>query len=48
LGQVDRGRRPGGSVPEPGADEEQSLGGERKVHPSLERAVGPSGTSCDH
>ncbi|TKS92431.1 Guanine nucleotide-binding protein G(I)/G(S)/G(O) subunit gamma-13 [Collichthys lucidus] len=28
--------RPRGSLPQPGADEEQPVGGERKVHPSLE------------
>lgn len=36
LGEMDRGRRPRGSLPQPGADEEQPVGGERKVHPSLE------------
>lgn len=48
LGKVDRGCRPGGSFPEPRADEEQPLGGERKVRPPLEKAVEPSETSCDH
>lgn len=48
---MDRGRRPGGSFPEPGADEEQPLGGERKVRPPLERALGdllqsPTWPSC--
>lgn len=41
LGQVDRGRRPRGSLPEPGVDEEQPMGGERKVHPPLEETIGP-------
>ncbi|KAL7378826.1 hypothetical protein ABVT39_019451 [Epinephelus coioides] len=36
FGKVDRGRRPRGPLPEPGADEEQPVGGEREVHPSLE------------
>lgn len=36
LGEVDRGRRPRGPLSEPGADEEQPVGGEREVHPPLE------------
>lgn len=32
---MDRGRRSRGSLLEPGADEEQSVGGERKMHPPL-------------
>lgn len=44
FGEVDRGRRPRGSLPEPGADEEQSVGGEGKVHPSLEEADHPATT----
>lgn len=35
LGEVDRRRRPGGSLSEPRADEEQPVGGEGKVHPSV-------------
>lgn len=35
-GEVDRGRRPRGPLSEPGADEEQPVGGEREVHPPLE------------
>lgn len=41
---MDRGRRPRGSLPEPGADEEQPMGGERKVHPSLEETNHPATT----
>lgn len=44
LGKVDRGRRPRGSLSEPGADEEQPVGGERKVHPSLEETNQPATT----
>ena len=44
FGEVDRGWRPRGSLPKPGADEEQPVGGERKVHPSLEEAVHPAKT----
>lgn len=42
FGKVDRGRRPRGSLPEPGADEEQPLGGERKMHPALEETNRPT------
>lgn len=41
---MDRGWRPRGSLPEPGADEEQPVGGERKVHPSLEETNYPAMT----
>lgn len=36
FGKVDRGLRPRGSLSESRADEEQPVGGEGKVHPSLE------------
>lgn len=36
---MDRGWCPRGSLPEPGADEEQPLGGERKMHPSLDLTI---------
>lgn len=39
LGKMDRGWCPRGSLPEPGADEEQPLGGERKMHPSLDLTI---------
>ncbi|KAG7237451.1 hypothetical protein INR49_032318 [Caranx melampygus] len=41
FGKVDRRRRPRGSLFEPGADEEQPMGGERKMHPSLEETTRP-------
>lgn len=41
FGKVDRGWRPRGSLLEPGADEEQPMGGERKMHPSLEETIPP-------
>lgn len=44
LGEVDRGRRPRGPLPQPGADEEQSMGGEREVHPPLEETKRPATT----
>lgn len=39
FGKVDRRWCPRGSVFEPGADEEQPMGGERKMHPSLEETT---------
>lgn len=41
FGKVDRGWRSRGPLPEPRADEEQPLGGERKMHPPLGRKVCP-------
>lgn len=43
--EVDRGRHPRGSLPQPRADEKQPLGGERKMHHPL-RDRPPRGTSC--
>lgn len=37
FGQVDRGRCTWRSLPKPGADEEQPVGGERQMHPPLGR-----------
>lgn len=48
LGEVDRGRCSRGSLPEPGADEKQPLGRERKVHPPLEEVDHPAARSFNY
>lgn len=45
FGKVDRRLRPRGSLSESRADEEQPVGGERKVHPALEELIHPAMTS---
>lgn len=44
FGKMDRGWCSRGPLPEPGTDEEQSMGGERKMHPPLGWKVCPSAT----